>query len=129
MSASQVALYLLLTVVAIVYVRRWLMVRGMKQYSPLEVSDVMKRAGTAVLLDVRTAAERQRQMIKGSIHIPLHELGRRAAELDKHRSRIVICYCQSGNRSLSAAAKLRKAGFTVANMKGGIVEWNSSGLP
>jgi rhodanese-related sulfurtransferase len=128
MTASQVALYLLLTIVAFVYVRRWLMLRGMKQYSPLEVADVMKRAGTAVLLDVRTTAERQRQMIKGSIHIPLHELGQRTAELDKHRNREVICYCQSGNRSLTAAAKLRKAGFTVANMKGGIVEWNSSGL-
>lgn len=128
MTASQVVLYVLLAIVAFVYVRRWLMLRGMKQYSPREVADAMKRAGAAVLLDVRTSAERQRQMIKGSLHIPLHELGRRAAELDKYRNKEVICYCQSGNRSITAAAKLRKAGFTVANMKGGIVEWNSSGL-
>ena len=127
MTASQVVLYVLVTIVAFVYVRRWLTLRGMKQYSPLEVADVMKKAG-AILLDVRTAAERQRQTIKGSLHIPLHELGRRVAELEKHRDREVICYCQSGNRSITAAAKLRKAGFTVANMKGGIVEWNSSGL-
>ena len=127
MTASQVVLYVLVTIVAFVYVRRWLTLRGMKQYSPLEVADVMKKAGV-ILLDVRTAAERQRQTIKGSLHIPLHELGRRVAELEKHRTREVICYCQSGNRSITAAAKLRKAGFTVANMKGGIVEWNSSGL-
>lgn len=100
----------------------------MKQYSPREVADLMKQAGTAILLDVRTSAERQRQMIKGSMHIPLHELMRRSGELEKHKNKEVICYCQSGNRSLSAASKLRKSGFTVANMKGGIAEWNSSGL-
>lgn len=124
----RVALYVLLAVMAFLYVRRWVMRRGMKQYSPREVADLMKQAGTAILLDVRTSAERQRQMIKGSMHIPLHELMRRSGELEKHKNKEVICYCQSGNRSLSAASKLRKSGFTVANMKGGIAEWNSSGL-
>lgn len=128
MTGPQVVLYGLLAIIAALYVRRWLMLRGMKQYSPREVADLMKQGSAALLLDVRTSAERQRQLIKGSIHIPLHELGRRAGELDKHKSKEVICYCQSGNRSLSAAARLKKAGFSVANMKGGIVEWNSSGL-
>lgn len=104
------------------------MLRGMKQYSPREVSDLMKQSNATVLLDVRTFAERQRKTIKGSIHIPLHELGRRKDELEKHKNKEIVCYCQSGNRSLSAASKLRKFGFTVANMKGGIAEWNSSGL-
>lgn len=128
MTGPQVVLYVLLAIIAAFYIRRWLMLRGMKQYSPREVADLMKQGSAALLLDVRTSAERQRQLIKGSIHIPLHELGRRVGELDKHKSKEVICYCQSGNRSLSAAARLKKAGFTVANMKGGIVEWNSSGL-
>jgi rhodanese-related sulfurtransferase len=117
-----------MSLVAALYLRRWLLLRGMKQYSPQEVADAMKQSGSTILLDVRTAAERQRNSIKGSIHIPLHELGRRAEELNKHRNKEVICYCQSGNRSLSAAARLKKSGFTVANMKGGIAEWNSSGL-
>ncbi len=128
MTTSQVVLYVLVAVITLLYVRRWIALRGMKQYSPREVADLMKQGGTAILLDVRTTAERQRHMIKGSLHIPLRELGRRTGELDKHRNKEVICYCQSGNRSLSAAAKLKKAGFTVANMKGGIAEWNSSGL-
>lgn len=128
MTTPQVVLYILVAVIVLLYVRRRLTLRGMKQYSPHQVADLMKQAGRAVLLDVRTTAERQRQMIKGSIHIPLHELVRRSGELEKHKNREIVCYCQSGNRSLSAAAKLRNSGFTVANMKGGIAEWNSSGL-
>jgi rhodanese-related sulfurtransferase len=117
-----------MVLVAAMYIRRWLLLRSMKQYSPLEVAEAMKQAGSKVLLDVRTTAERQRHSIKGSIHIPLHELGRRVEELNKHKNKEVICYCQSGNRSISAAARLKKSGFTAANMKGGIAEWNSSGL-
>ena len=92
------------------------------------VADLMIGSGSTVLLDVRTTGERQRGCIKGSLHIPLHELGRRTDELGKHRNKEVICYCQSGNRSTAAAARLKKEGFTVANMKGGISEWNSLGL-
>ena len=128
MATSQVILYVLTALVVTLYLRRWFMLRGMKQYSPREVAEAMKLSGSKILLDVRTAAERQRNSIKGSIHIPLHELGRRVEELNKHRNKEVICYCQSGNRSVSAAARLKKSGFTVANMKGGIAEWNSSGL-
>ena len=128
MTPSQVVLYVLLALIAFLYIRRKLMVRGVKQYSPREVSDLIKQSGATILLDVRTSAERQRKMIKGSIHIPLHELGRRKDELERFKTKEVICYCQSGNRSLSAASRLKKSGFTVANMKGGIVEWNSSGL-
>ena len=128
MTASQIILYVLIALVAALYLKRWLLLRGMKQYSPQQVAEAMKQAGSKIVLDVRTAAERQRSVIKGSIHIPLHELGRRIDELNKHKNKEIICYCQSGNRSLSAAARLKKSGFTVANMKGGIAEWNSSGL-
>lgn len=128
MTASQIILYALMALVLALYLRRWFLLRGMKQYSPQQVAEAMKQAGSKVLLDVRTAAERQHKSIKGSIHIPLHELGRRIEELNKHKNKEIICYCQSGNRSLSAAARLKKSGFTVANMKGGIAEWNSLGL-
>jgi rhodanese-related sulfurtransferase len=128
MTAQQVIIYLALALVGFVYVRRWLLARGLKHYSPVTVADLMKGSNSQVLLDVRTAAERQRQHIKGSIHIPLHELGHRMGELERHKANEVICYCQSGNRSVSAAVRLKKFGFTVANMKGGIAEWNPSGL-
>jgi rhodanese-related sulfurtransferase len=126
MSETQILLSVVLFLFVALYVRRKLQLRGVAMYTPAEVAERMKHA--ALLLDVRTGAERQRNSIRGSLHIPLHELGRRMGELEKHKQKEIICYCQTGNRSLSAAAKLRKAGYRVANMSGGIVEWNSRGL-
>jgi rhodanese-related sulfurtransferase len=125
MATQQILLYAAIALMVLVYVRRFLLLRGVKQYSPFEVAERIGRSPAVVVLDVRTKGERQRSNIKGSLHIPLHELGRRIEELSVHKAREIICYCQSGNRSLSAAARLRKSGFNAANMKGGIVEWNS----
>jgi rhodanese-related sulfurtransferase len=123
MSLSQIVLYSLLVLVIIVYLRRFLLTRSITRYTPGQLAERMKEQGW-VLLDVRTAAERQARQIRGSIHMPLQELQRRIAELDKYKDREVICYCQSGNRSLAAAVRLRRNGFTVANLEGGISEWN-----
>jgi rhodanese-related sulfurtransferase len=49
-------------------------------------------------------------------------------ELEKYRSREIICYCASGSRSVNAALKLKKAGFKAGNLRGGIGKWNFSNL-
>jgi len=128
MMAPQIILYVVILLVVALYVRRRLQLKGLKSYSPQEVAKRMKQSGPPVLLDVRTNAERRRKSIKGSLHIPLHEFGRRMEELQKHKDKEIICYCQSGSRSIAAAARLKRFGFTSANMNGGISEWNSSGL-
>ncbi|MFA6541567.1 MAG: rhodanese-like domain-containing protein [Bacteroidota bacterium] len=98
--------------------------RGISQYSPAEAKAQMK-AGS-VMLDVRTAGERSSSSIPSSIHIPLHEIGSRMKDLERHKNKEIICYCQSGSRSVNAALKLKKAGYTVGNLKGGIASWNFS---
>jgi rhodanese-related sulfurtransferase len=128
MSVTQILLVALLALVIFVYVKRLLLARSMNQYSPSEIAEKLKSRDAFILLDVRTSGERQSNHIKGSLHIPIQELGRRMNELSKYKSKEVVCYCQSGSRSLAAAAALRKHGFTVANMKGGIAAWNYSGL-
>ncbi len=124
MSATQIVLYLILALVAVVYLRRFILARSIRHYEPEEASERSSGSGSAVLLDVRTNSERQAHHIRGSLHVPLNELTRRIDELKKYRNREVICYCRSGNRSLTAAAMLRKHGFTTANMRGGIQQWN-----
>lgn len=124
MTTEQILFYAFLALVVFVYVRKQIQVRGLQHYSPGETKEQMK-AGS-ILLDVRTAGERGSRSIAGSIHIPLHELGSRLNDLEKHRSKEIICYCATGNRSVSAAIKLKKAGFNAANMKGGIASWNFS---
>lgn len=127
MDSTQILLYGLLALVLFWYVKRMLLLRKIPSYSPADVSAKAK-SNTALLLDVRTPAERSSSSIKGSLHIPLHELRRRSSELEKHKSKEIICYCATGSRSLSAAATLSKLGFNAANLKGGIAEWNFSGM-
>ncbi|MDH3251579.1 MAG: rhodanese-like domain-containing protein [Ignavibacteria bacterium] len=124
MTATQIILYAVLALVVVVYLRRFLIARSIKHYEPSEASELSSNGGSAVLLDVRTDSERRAQHIKGSVHVPLNELRRRMDELKKYKNREVICYCRSGSRSLTAAAMLRKQGFTAANMRGGLEEWN-----
>jgi hydroxyacylglutathione hydrolase len=62
------------------------------------------------VLDVRLAAEWQASHLDGAVHIPLHELRSRMAEL---ASREIWVHCQSGLRSAIAAAILDAAGHRV----------------
>jgi rhodanese-related sulfurtransferase len=51
-------------------------------------------------------------------------------ELERFKEKPVIVSCATGNRSGSAAAVLRKHGFTnVVNLAGGIAAWQQAGLP
>lgn len=95
----------------------------MKNYSVAEVKHLLKGNTDIVLLDVRTDGERKAGAIKPSIHIPLHEINLKVDMLKKYRSREIICYCQTGSRSVSAVLKLQKLGFNSANMVGGYVNW------
>ncbi len=128
MTIPELFLGLLLALVAAMYLRRYLRHRSVNHYSPQEVRDLLSGRQPIVLLDVRTPAEHREQHIKGSVHIPLHELTRRLEELRQHEGSEIVCYCQTGSRSMEAAIRLQKAGFSVANMKGGIAEWKFSNL-
>jgi rhodanese-related sulfurtransferase len=122
MTISQILLYAVLALVLLMYLRRFFIARSVTQYSPAGAAERLK--GGAVFLDVRTEGERTAQHITGSLHIPLQTLTARMDDLQKYREREIICYCQTGRRSVLAAARLQKHGFRTANLAGGIVEWN-----
>ncbi|MFA6467800.1 MAG: rhodanese-like domain-containing protein [Bacteroidota bacterium] len=122
MASDQIFLYAIIGLAVLLYIRKQIQIRGLNNYSAAEVKQKMKSG--SVLLDVRSAAERSSRSIPSSIHIPLHELSSRLKELEKYRSKEIICYCASGSRSVNAGIKLKKAGFTVGNLTGGISSWN-----
>ncbi|MCX6133795.1 MAG: rhodanese-like domain-containing protein [Ignavibacteriales bacterium] len=126
--SGEILAYAIVAILGLLYLRRLLAVRSITEYHPVDVEEKMRTDRGTFLLDVRTEKEWSQNHIKGAHHIPLHELGRRYTDLEKHKSREIICYCQSGNRSLTAALRLKRLGFTVAHMKGGIAEWNFSKL-
>jgi len=77
-----------------------------------------------LLLDVRTRAEVSLASLKGAVVLPLQELVDGLDELAEHRERPIVCFCHHGIRSLSAAALLEEAGFTVTSLRGGIDAWS-----
>jgi rhodanese-related sulfurtransferase len=81
----------------------------------------------AQVVDVRAEHEWDAGRIAGAAHVPLAELGERAAEIDRERP--VILYCRGGNRSTMATAALRGAGFEASKLTEGIVGWSAAGLP
>jgi hydroxyacylglutathione hydrolase len=86
------------------------------------------RAGTIVLLDVRSSAEWAAGHIPGAQHIPLGYLPDQLMSLST--SRPVIVHCQAGARSAIAASLLRAHGFPqVITLAGGFNEWQAARQP
>ena len=81
----------------------------------------------AVILDVRERHEWKAGHAPGSKNVPLSKLRARTGELTRNRRYVAVC--RSGNRSRSATAQLRAAGFDVVNLKGGMHGWHRAGLP
>ena len=123
MSPSQIIIYVFAALIIFTLLRKELNKRKVKHYNAEETNSKLK-SRSILLLDVRTDAERKARNIKGSIHIPLNQLRRRAEELRKYKDKEIVCYCRSGNRSLNAALILQRQGFNAANLSGGINHWN-----
>lgn len=82
------------------------------------------------LLDVRTETEFAEGHIEGALLADVKRddfIDVAQAQLDKQRP--VAVYCRSGRRSLTACDLLSAAGFTVYNLKTGIIGWQEAGLP
>jgi len=82
------------------------------------------------LIDVRSPEEFQEGHLKGAklINFYASDFEKNISALDKNKP--VMVYCQSGNRSGQAAAKMNLLGFKlVYNMKGGINAWKGANLP
>jgi rhodanese-related sulfurtransferase len=128
MNAGQIILYFFIALTAYLVLKKFWLLKTIKHYSPAELSKKIKNSREVILLDVRRGDERKVQSIKNSLHIPLAEITSRLDELKKYKDREIVCYCRTGNRSLSAASKLKKNDFNVANLKGGIIQWKAEGL-
>jgi rhodanese-related sulfurtransferase len=95
----------------------------------LQATQLMNRED-ALVIDVRAAEEFAKGHVLGARNLPLGELEKRAAELDKHKAKPVIVHCGDGNRAGGAVSVLRKAGFAnVVNLSGGYAAWQQAGLP
>lgn len=81
----------------------------------------------AFLLDVRELEEWDAGHAPDAVHLPMGEVGDRIDEIPTDR--IVVCVCRVGGRSGAVAAALAEAGLDVRNVDGGMLAWESGGLP
>jgi rhodanese-related sulfurtransferase len=102
---------------------------GGESVNTLEATQMINR-DDALLLDVREQAEYALSHILNSRGLPLSQIEARAGDLQKFKDKPVIVYCATGNRSSTAAAALKKHGFSkVVNLSGGFAAWQQAGLP
>lgn len=80
-----------------------------------------------MIVDVRQPPEWKGGVIPGAVCIPLTQIGRRMAELPQDHQILAICH--SSHRSPIAARRLKKAGFEVLNIEGGMQAWREQDLP
>ena len=83
-----------------------------------------------VILDVRTPEEFDEGHIDGATMLDFYrsDFGAQLATLDPDVP--YVLYCRSGNRSSQARAMMAELGFsTVDDIDGGILAWQSAGLP
>ncbi|HUE26228.1 MAG TPA: rhodanese-like domain-containing protein [Solirubrobacteraceae bacterium] len=96
-------------------------------YTPQEVSELLDGGGDVQLIDVREPDEYERGRIAGARLLPLGDLVAQAETID--RDRPIVFYCRSGSRSAMATEAFRGAGFDAHNMTGGLLDWDTAGLP
>ena len=110
----------------------WPLVRrgaGGPWVNTLQATQLMNR-NDALVIDLRPADEFAKGHVLGARSLPLADLERRAAELEKHKAKPVIVYSGDPNRAGGAVALLRKLGFgSVHNLAGGFAAWQQAGLP
>ncbi len=108
------------------YLRR---ATGGPSVTPAQATMLINR-DDALVVDVREPPEYGGGHVLGARNVPLARVEAAGADLAKRKDKPVIVYCETGNRSASAAAMLRKHGFTrVFNLSGGMKAWRDAGLP
>lgn len=85
----------------------------------VDIGELIENGG--VIVDVRTKGEFSGGHVKGSLNIPLDQLGNNLKKL-KNKDQAIITCCASGMRSASAKGMLKRAGYTNVHNGG---SWSS----
>jgi molybdopterin/thiamine biosynthesis adenylyltransferase/rhodanese-related sulfurtransferase len=82
------------------------------------------------IVDVREREEWDEGHLPGAVHVPRGHLESRIESAAPDKSRPVLVYCASGNRSAFAAKTLEELGYDqVVSLAGGFTDWKRNGNP
>ena len=104
--------------------------QNFKTVSVTEFAELIKDTANVQLLDVRTNEEYNEGHIQGALQIDFKSADFMDwATMKLSKGKPVAIYCRGGRRSASAAEKLAKEGYELINLDGGIMAWESEGMP
>ena len=83
----------------------------------------------AVVVDLREKKERKTGYIVDSVHLPYTTLDRKMSELEANKAKPIVLVDKMGQFTGAAGTKLKKEGYTIYRLDGGMLEWKNSNLP
>jgi len=101
---------------------------ALEPVSRTELKQRLKK-GLVTVLDVRPVEEFQQGHVPGARNVPIGQLKRWLARLDRNAEIIAYCrgpYCVM---SFEAVALLRARGFEARRLEDGFPEWRAAGMP
>ena len=102
--------------------------RGGKSLSCRELTALVN-SEQGVIVDVRAHKDFAAGHIIDALNIPYEKIAERMVELDKHKAKTIIVVDAMGQHAGTVCRDLKKAGYTVARLGGGIATWRADSLP
>jgi rhodanese-related sulfurtransferase/thiol-disulfide isomerase/thioredoxin len=90
---------------------------------PKDVKQMMDDGDAFILVDVRTVEEFSAAHIEGALNIPVETIGGVKPALLPDLNEMIVLYCRTGNRTVTASKALVALGYTKIYDMGGIVDW------
>jgi len=116
-------------VIAMVVIGKWWMNGAGPDITQGEFQKRMKDPDY-LLLDVRSPGEYASGHLPAARNVPITALSNHLDDLQRHKDKDVIVYCQHGPRARMAQRKLIGAGFSnVLHLEGDMTQWRDRGLP
>lgn len=103
-------------------------IKAGKPASAHESTLLINRDGARVI-DLRDRAEFTAGHIVDAIHIPHGEIEKRIGELAPYKEKTLILADKMGQHAGPVGRQLKKAGYTVRRLEGGMSEWSNQKLP
>jgi len=100
-----------------------------KEVTPEDVDERLRRGDKFLLLDVREDEEVEHGIVPGARHVTRGHLESRVEDVLTDKDAEVVVYCAGGVRSAFATKTLEELGYSnVSSMSGGFTRWKDLGL-
>lgn len=95
---------------------------------PIEIDYFRKHGDTFNLVDVRAAADYEKEHAQGAISLPENQWNSFRG-LSRDKLNVLYCYSIVCHLAAKAAVKFSEAGYPVMEMDGGFESWKEHDLP